>query len=310
MHKEEFLPTILIFSPHKETCTWLKTSIGTFFDLIIAETEKEAFDCLAENSTDIIIFDERSKEERSWDFCRSLKKKEPYKNIPILAITTIESSRQIHQLFEAGVTDFLLAPLKPFEVKARLELALHFKPTAEIVSRAMEKFRDLSERDPLTDLYNRYVLDNYAIELISNAREVKYPLSMLMIDIDHFKDINDEYGHLIGDEVLIAFARLLNSSLRSHDLSIRYGGEEFVVLLPYTSKEQALIVAEKLCEKTHNRPFKTNHGPVNITISVGVTSFKTHLPMNNQEELHLLLQHVDKALYQAKKNGRNQVVIA
>ncbi len=158
----------------------------------------------------------------------------------------------------------------------------------------------LAVTDPLTKLYNRNYLTEMLLHEMDKSTRYEYHFSLIMIDIDNFKQINDTYGHLEGDKILIKFSKLISSSLRKSDIFARWGGEEFIVLLPYTTMEQADKLAHSLCTLVQNYCSSNKHAS---TISLGVTAFNPA-----QDDLHSLLLRIDKLLYQAKAGGKNRVV--
>jgi diguanylate cyclase (GGDEF)-like protein len=170
-------------------------------------------------------------------------------------------------------------------------------------SRLFDRVKNLSIRDGLTDLFNH----RYSIELVANEfeRVGRYEggLSLLMIDIDHFKTINDQHGHMVGDAVLREVARVLKDTLRTVDALGRYGGEEFVALLPHTSYEEALQTGERLRRAIHEHRFRTGDRELSASISVGVGCY----PSASVDSPDSLIRSADKALYRAKEAGRNRV---
>ena len=165
-----------------------------------------------------------------------------------------------------------------------------------------EFYRQLSMLDGLTGLYNRAWLNDLLPNMIATAHNSTTPLALIMIDLDHFKQFNDQHGHVAGDQALRAAARILTAALRPSDCAVRYGGEELMVLLPDTNSLVAAVVAERLCERMQEaNVFGDNRPLPHITASFGVASL---LP--GQDE-HTLIAAADAALYRAKHNGRNQV---
>lgn len=165
--------------------------------------------------------------------------------------------------------------------------------------------------DPLTGLHNRRYLERRLTEEVARAARYRQPLSCLFIDADHFKHINDTYGHAAGDTVLKELAQRVKSRLRTSDLAIRYGGEEFILLLPQTDREEAMISAERLRELIADNPISiSDDQELSVTVSIGVsescpaTHTKNKLPLGDQ-----LLIEADHALYRAKRQGRNQVAL-
>jgi diguanylate cyclase (GGDEF)-like protein/PAS domain S-box-containing protein len=169
-------------------------------------------------------------------------------------------------------------------------------------SRLIEEMERLAKTDPLTGLYNRRGLFDLGQHEVERFRRFNRPFSVIMIDLDHFKRVNDAYGHAIGDQVLIGLTKTLNEKIRDIDTIGRYGGEEIVVLLPETGLAAGMRAAERLRRYVENLPISTDRGELHITISMGVAEFKENTP-----DLETLLDQADTAMYQAKQAGRNQV---
>jgi diguanylate cyclase (GGDEF)-like protein/PAS domain S-box-containing protein len=183
------------------------------------------------------------------------------------------------------------------------------REAAEIANQALEianvKLHELATTDPLTEIYNRRHFFDLAEKELERAKRSKTPLSIIIFDIDHFKNVNDTYGHLAGDQVLIALANLCQKNIRSMDIFARFGGEEFVILMPDTDEEAALKTAKKLRKLVGNQITSFDRKNMSVTISSGVSSEKTPVEM----DIPTLLDKADKALYQSKENGRNQVTV-
>ncbi|MBT2284937.1 diguanylate cyclase [Paenibacillus polymyxa] len=184
------------------------------------------------------------------------------------------------------------------------------------LSEANRKLEELALTDSLTNCYNRrYLTQHLNHEVITNI-QYKTPFSLLLLDIDYFKAINDRYGHVIGDEVLVRTAETLKQSIRSTDILTRYGGEEFMIYLPHTEHDLANQIAERVRTAVESNHIMVDHEimQVSITISIGILSFENfeveHVPENPEGYLTQLFAAVDKALYQAKQNGRNRIEFA
>ena len=172
---------------------------------------------------------------------------------------------------------------------------------------ANQRLLDFSRRDGLTGVYNRRHLDDIAVQLCQQARERIQPLSLLMIDVDHFKQINDRHGHLVGDDCLRAIAQILDRRVREAGGTLaRYGGEEFAALLPNTGLDQAQVLAESLRSEISSRPIAAGKRAIELTVSVGIFAVPPGYPTSAAE----LLRHADAALYIAKRGGRNRVEVA
>jgi two-component system cell cycle response regulator len=171
---------------------------------------------------------------------------------------------------------------------------------------ANEALDALAHTDPLTDLLNRRALASQLQNEIERVRRYDAPLSVLMLDLDHFKTVNDTYGHLVGDSVLAEFGRVLQRGTRTVDIVARYGGEEFVVALPETNYEGAMAYAERLRERIEAHPFRSASAqPVSLTASIGIATF----PAPGVDGFETLLASADAALYRAKQDGRNRVAV-
>ncbi|HSM25720.1 MAG TPA: GGDEF domain-containing protein [Anaerolineaceae bacterium] len=170
-------------------------------------------------------------------------------------------------------------------------------------SRLLTEVQKLAVLDPLTGLLNRRGFAELAEREIDRAHRFKHSLSLLFLDLDHFKKINDEHGHLVGDQILVGIANRCKNILRSVDLTCRYGGEEFLILLVETNLEDAVEIAKRINNVIKLYPFMTDIGPINLTISIGVARFEKHM-----HNIDAIIQNADTALYKAKSAGRDCVV--
>ena len=169
---------------------------------------------------------------------------------------------------------------------------------------AMVKLEEASRLDGLTQLFNRAHWQSRLVEEFSRARRYKHPMSLLLFDLDHFKSINDTYGHLAGDAVLIKVADLVRDSLRESDVAGRYGGEEFGIILPDTSGPGAMVVAERLRQSVESTLVSFEKLQIAMSISIGVAEFSA--TFSNAEDM---IAKADEALYKAKQAGRNRVIL-
>lgn len=203
----------------------------------------------------------------------------------------------------------ILSPLKDKDGKTKQILIMIFDITDWVVHqnnllRSKKELEKLSRIDDLTNIPNRRnIMDRLKDELVIHLRK-KRPMSLAVIDIDKFKHVNDTHGHQCGDFVLFEMARILSSRLRGYDAIGRYGGEEFMLILPETSRKEAILTCERLRKAVKNHTFKHQEQKIQVTISIGI-SFKDEREIINAEDLFKLADH---CLYLAKKGGRNQVV--
>lgn len=168
----------------------------------------------------------------------------------------------------------------------------------------IKKLFEKAIRDPLTNLYNRYFLEEEGKREIDRAKRYRYTVSLIMFDLDDFKRVNDTYGHQEGDKVLIKFAKILKSKVRSTDMPVRYGGEEFIVLLPNTTPNEAVIVAERIRKVMEEVRFRFGSEEIKITVSAGIASCEPE-----DCSLETLIYRADKAMYRAKREGKNRVAL-
>ncbi|MCP4340927.1 MAG: diguanylate cyclase [Desulfobulbaceae bacterium] len=220
--------------------------------------------------------------------------------VPILAISAISNVSQKIELFRAGASDYIQKPIILEELSVRMKNLLLNKKLFDTVELQKEQLEKMAIRDQLTGIYNRHYLQEIAEKTLKEAWRYKYPFSILVIDLDHFKKINDTYGHSTGDMVLKAVAKLLLKTFRGTDTPIRFGGEEFVVLLPNCAGEGAISRAEYLRKQISElRP-----ASIQVTASIGVSQTSLTVQVGYEE----LFVVADKAVYAAKAKGRNCVV--
>ena len=220
--------------------------------------------------------------------------------IPIIAITDEDDVQRRISLYHSGVNDFLRKPILHEELMVRIANLITNKRLLDKVHDIRHELFALATTDKLTGCHNRHSLMEFSDKFISQALRHKYPVSMLVIDLDHFKAVNDNHGHAVGDIVLELTGKLLNDSFRDGDLVSRYGGEEFVVLMTHCNGDDAQLKAEKL--RLPLEDLKPNG--LTITTSIGVTS----LEVGADRDFEAMFRAGDEGVYKSKENGRNQVV--
>jgi two-component system cell cycle response regulator len=203
-----------------------------------------------------------------------------------------------------GVNDYLMRPVDRNELMARVRTQLRKKRYADKLRHNMQLSLEMAITDQLTGLRNRRYMTHHVETLIKNASAAK-PISVLIMDIDHFKAVNDNHGHDVGDEVLREFAACISANVRGIDLACRYGGEEFVVIMPDTDMGFAHAAAERLRQSLELTPIPISRSPnkISITASFGIAS-----SAGGDDNSDKLIYRADQALYRAKREGRNRVV--
>lgn len=281
-------------------------SISEIADInAISDPEAALFEA-AETPYELIIINDNIAGCDPLRLCSQLRSREATRFVPILIMLPPGEEQHIVRALDIGVNDYILHPFDPNELYARSLTQIKRHRSSEKLKASLSKSVELAVVDPLTGLNNRHFLDAYMDKLISRSKRRNTPISLLITDIDKFKNVNDTYGHDAGDEALKEFARRLRSTVRGADLACRFGGEEFIVLMPDTTQQMALQVAERLRQSIEEQPFDiTGEGdPLPVTTSVGVTCFNPEL-----DDSKTLLKRADNALYEAKSQGRNRVVL-
>jgi two-component system cell cycle response regulator len=229
------------------------------------------------------------------------------RNTPILVLVSDGDRRKLNQALEMGVNDYLTRPIDKNELIARVRTNLRKKLYADRLRHNVQLSLEMAITDQLTGLHNRRYMSRHLDNLVSGAQKTGKPLAFLIMDIDHFKSVNDTHGHDIGDEVLREFASRISANIRGIDLACRFGGEEFVVVMPDTDMDFASTVAERLRKSVETNPFVISRAPgkLNVTISIGIAA-----SLNNGDTAEALLHRADQALYRAKREGRNRVILA
>ncbi|MDI7774122.1 PleD family two-component system response regulator [Asticcacaulis sp. EMRT-3] len=224
---------------------------------------------------------------------------------PVLVIANPDDRSSLLKALELGVNDAVPRPVDSHELLARARTQIRRKRYGDFLRNTLDRSLELAVTDPLTRLNNRRFLDNQLGAHLARHIRGGAALSLLMVDIDYFKRINDGYGHDAGDEVLREFARRLSLNVRAIDLPCRFGGEEFVVLMPETDASDALNIAERVRSQVAEKPFVLANGAsLQVTVSVGVA---TSLGLGDSREA--LLKRADEAVYEAKQAGRNRVIV-
>lgn len=239
--------------------------------------------------------------------CKKIRRIDTEAYVYIILLTAKDAKEDIVEGLEAGADDYLSKPFNKTEFIARLNSGLRILDLESSLKAANEKICLLTITDELTGCFNKRYLDQNLPREIDRASRLGHSISIILADIDHFKQVNDTHGHPVGDQVLRSFSSRLKACVRCDvDWVARYGGEEFLVVLPETDVAGGHSVGERLRMHVEQTSFSSDNGDIPITASFGVAGSDTHTPKKgiSAEEL---LQRADQNLYQAKRNGRNQV---
>jgi two-component system, cell cycle response regulator len=240
------------------------------------------------------------------EVCREIRRRNEQAYTYLILLSSRESKGDIVTGLESGADDYLTKPFDVDELKARLRTGHRILELEDHLVEARESMRFQATHDLLTSLWNRGVIVELMSHEIMRSRRERSCSAVMMCDIDHFKSVNDQYGHAIGDEVLREVARRLHNSVRSYDMVGRYGGEEFLVALNKCDPGSAVSRAENLRAKISGRPIQTADKPINVTISIGLALSTEFTECTVEEIMH----QADMALYAAKAAGRDCVRVA
>jgi two-component system cell cycle response regulator len=272
----------------------------------ISDAQAAIFEA-AEQAFELVIVSSSLDDYDPLRLCSQLRSLDRTRFLPVLLIAEQGGEDMIVRALDLGVNDYITRPLDPNELVARTLTQLKRKRYNDRLRSSVQHSIELAVTDGLTGLHNRRYLDNHLKVLFNRAATRGRSLSVCITDIDRFKLVNDTYGHDAGDEILKEFAARLRATVRGADLACRYGGEEFVVVMPDTTAEMAANIAERLRMSIEGKPFvlRSSGQEINITASLGISCNSPNVETPEQ-----LLKEADNALYDAKRAGRNRVVAA
>jgi len=262
---------------------------------------------IAAGRVDLVVLNLTAKAFDALRWVAQLRTNEATRQRPVLAIINADERKTMLKALELGVNDVVPRPIDMLELRARAKTQIKRKRYGDFLRNTLDRSLELAITDPLTNLNNRRFLDHHLN--LAMARHIRGAaedvVSVLMLDIDFFKRVNDTYGHDAGDEVIKEFARRLSLNVRAIDMPCRFGGEEFVVLMPGTDQPDALHIAERVRSQVADTPFVLTDGrSLDVTVSVGVA---TSRGLGDSPES--LLKRADEGVYEAKQSGRNRVIV-
>jgi two-component system, cell cycle response regulator len=260
----------------------------------------EAMRLRRERDPDIVLLDVVMPQVDGYKVAQMLKRDAKF--MPIILLTGLEDLESKRRGLAAGADEFLTKPVNSFELQIRVSSMLRIKKLTDELATANEKLTALATTDPLTGLANRRVLLDRLAHEFERAKRYRKPLACLMVDIDHFKRVNDTYGHPVGDKVIVQVASAIHGTIRSTDLAGRYGGEEFGVIALETGLGGGVALGERIRREV-GRLFSQESDVPKVTVSIGVATTD-----RASEAADALLKSADEALYTAKREGRDRVV--
>lgn len=296
---------ILVIEDRPESVAWFQAALAPDNEISAVDMFEEAVVRVRGGDFDLIVISLGLRGFDGLRLCSQLRSLPEGRNVPILVVVSDGDKRKLTQALEMGVNDYLTRPVDKNELLARVRTQLRKRRYADRLRHNVQLSLEMAITDQLTGLHNRRYMGRHLSTLVDGATKAGKPLSFLIMDIDHFKLVNDTHGHDIGDEVLREFANRVAANVRGIDLACRYGGEEFVVVMPDTDTDFACAIAERLRKQVEANPFAISREPnsLGITISIGIAAAEG--PSDTAEAL---LHRADQALYRAKREGRNRVV--
>lgn len=300
------IPRVLLVDDDSLECRHIVKSLSSLDPHITTVPEPEAAKRAAlAGNFDLTICSLGLKQEDGLKICPALRGQEITRHLPILLLGEPADLERIARGLDLGANDYLMRPLDSIELTTRVLNQVKFHRSYERLKQSYESSLAMALTDALTGAFNRRYFDNHLPRLMRNCYETGKPLALLVIDADHFKHVNDQFGHAAGDVVLTEIAQRLHNNLRPSDFVARYGGEEFVIVLPETDLPLAASIADRLLESIGKTPFRLPepHGERTVTVSIGGTI------MAANETPADLFKRADEAAYAAKQAGRNRVVV-
>jgi len=288
-------------------------------NLLIAVDAESAFEILGLKGEDrdapevhLILVDIMLPRMDGIEAVKQIKSHKKFADIPMIMVSAVNDDQKLEAAFNAGAMDFIVKPFSRVNVLVRVNSALKLRALLEdhkqqgiILQQAVETLDRMASLDGLTSMYNRRSFDDYMLREFKRAAREKSEMALIMIDVDYFKDFNDKFGHVAGDQCLKKVATVLNTNVkRPGDLVARYGGEEFAVILPHTGTEEGFVVARAIQEGIAHLKIESAHKDFPyVTLSMGLASMQ---PKVGGIETELIIA-ADKALYRAKQGGRNRI---
>ena len=298
---------ILVIEDRPSAVERLQSALSAFHAVEIESDAQQAVMRAAEGDFDAVVISLGLEGQDGLRLCSQLRSLERTRNMSVLLMGEAEDRERILRGLEIGAHDFLLRPIDRNELLARVRTQVRRKRFTERLRDSVQSSMEMAVMDQLTGLHNRRFMDNRLAVMFDESALRARSLSLLVLDIDHFKSVNDSWGHDAGDEVLREFADRVRACTRGIDLVARMGGEEVVVVLPDTGSDAAYRVAERIRERVESSPFavQNNTRDIKVTVSVGVSNRRAGDASSAD-----MMKRADDALYRAKAGGRNRVIVA
>jgi two-component system cell cycle response regulator len=298
---------ILLVDDRPSSYERIAKALTSEHEVDVEQDPQEALFHAAEGRYDLMMVSLSLGQFDALRLCSQVRSLERTRQLPMLLIAEAEENARLLRGLEIGVNDYLVRPVDKNELLARVRTQVRKKRYSEKLRDNVQLSIEMAMTDALTGLHNRRYMELHLGSLIEQALARGKPLAVLVLDIDHFKAINDGHGHDAGDDVLREFGMRVRKSIRGIDLACRYGGEEFVIVMPETDVSVASMVAERLRRRIAADPFAIAApcGAIDVTISIGIAGLT-----GPDDSAAALLKRADQALYRAKRDGRNRIAAA
>ena len=294
--------SILIIDDDQIEIENLKNNLNSEYNITVFDQTDVYLTKLPKKEFDLIIINTQLKNINALKICSHLKNDSKNKYTPILIIVEENNTQIIETGLDIGINDYIIDPIDKSELTARIITLLKRKKYTDAITTKLHNSVEMSLNDVTTNCYNRNYFESHIKNAILEAQNFSQPLSIIFFDLDDFKNVNDQYGHHIGDVILKELIKCVRSVIRCTDFIARYGGEEFVILLPKTSCENALQIAERIRKKVEQHKFETDSVSIHKTISIGVTK------LTNSDDEESVIKRVDHYMYIAKNTGKNKII--
>ncbi|WP_340150210.1 PleD family two-component system response regulator [uncultured Sneathiella sp.] len=297
---------ILVIDDNEFSVRLMTDIYAETYDVTLEPDMQEAQVLLRGGDYDLAVISLDSATHDPLRLCSRIRSSDETRHLPILTLVDESDKDKLLRGMDIGINDYVMRPIDTNELIVRTRTQILRKQYQDRLRDNFHRSMELAVTDSLTGLYNRRYMSNHLNAMLQRAKMDYKPVCLMILDIDFFKPVNDTHGHDVGDDVIKEFSARIGMSIRGIDLACRYGGEEFVVVMPDTDLSMASTVAERLRRQMADKPFvvSNNKLELDLTCSIGVTVSQ------EQEEADSLLKRADEALYKAKRDGRNRVVVA
>jgi len=303
------LPHILVAEDSLTSVAVISRDLREYYTLLHARDGEDAWKMLqTDPRIELVITDVQMPRLTGQQLLKRIRQSaEPrIRNLPVIVMTTADDMSDKHLAFLNGANDFLNKPVDSLELQARVHVHHRLARTIHELEASQEALAELATTDSLTKLKNRRLFYSQAGQNLSACRRYGKDMSLLLLDIDHFKKVNDTFGHHAGDEVLVRIAGLLAQMVRDVDTVARFGGEEFAVLMPETNRLGAAVLGERIRAAIEKEQINVDGRHIPVTVSIGITT----LAAEDVESIDQLLGIADRRLYMAKNSGRNRICVS